>query len=56
MNTPVVPIQMGRITVSGALMMALRSREKNTACLERPRLTTMPWLAIWRDMGMNMQK
>lgn len=38
-NTPVVPIQIGRTTVSGALMMALRSREKKTACLERPRLT-----------------
>ena len=47
---------MGRITVRGALMMALRSREKNTACLDRPRATNTDCPADCRDMGMNRQK
>ena len=32
----VVSSQMGRSTVSGALMTALRSTEKKMACLDRP--------------------
>ena len=55
-NTPFVPIQMGRMTVSGALMMALRSREKNTACLERPNATKTACPADWRDMGIKRAK
>ena len=55
-NTPVVPIQMGRITVRGALMTALRNREKKMACRDRPSPTNTPCPAICRDMKTNSRK
>ena len=45
-NTPVVPIQRGRMRVRGALTAALRSREKKMDCLARPSPTKAPWAAI----------
>ncbi len=47
-KTPVTPKPniRGRIRVRGMTINAFRSREKNTACLERPNATAEDWPAI----------
>ena len=52
----VVPIQMGRIPVRGALRIALRSREKNTANLDLPSPTKVDWPMNWKDMQKKAAK
>ena len=55
-NATSAPIHMASSTVSGALMTALRSREKNAACLDLPSPTNIPCPAICSDIKRNRLK